>query len=242
MTDDAKTEAPLFYEKALRLLKDSGADFLLGGAFAVFHYTGVYRDTKDLDVFCKAESCPVILKFFAARGYRVEQTDIRWLAKIYEGAYFIDLIFDTPNNICRVDDSWFQRAVEATLMGVPVQYVGPEEMIWCKAYVQNRLRYDGADIQHILLRYGKKLDWEHLLSRLNQHWHLLLSILVLFQFIYPADYRGILPEWLFTELLTRARAQYELPEVVRPVCLGPLIDQHQYVTDLEEWHYKTLQV
>ena len=231
-----------FYERALELLTESGTGFLIGGAFAVFHYTGIRRDTKDLDVFCRPEDCPAILKFFAARGYRVEQTDIRWLAKVYEDDLFIDLIFDTPSNIGRVDGSWFDHCVRGTLMGLPVKFVGAEEMIWLKSYVQNRLRYDGADIQHIFLRYGRRLDWRRLLERLNPHWQLLFSNLILFEFIYPADYRGIVPRWLISELMNRVWSQYELPEGVRPVCRGPLIDQHQYRIDLDEWHYKVLQI
>ena len=244
MNDDAASgpRAGAFYREVLELLTESGTGFLIGGAYAVFHYTGVQRDTKDLDVFCRPEDCPLILKFFAARGYRVEQTDIRWLAKIYDGDRFVDLIFDTPSNIGRVDGSWFDHAVAGTLMGIPVKYVAAEDMIWLKSYVQNRLRYDGADIQHIFLRYGRHLDWTRLLARLNPHWQLLLSSLVLFQFIYPADYRDIVPRWLISELMNRVSGQYELPAGVRPVCRGPLIDQHQYRIDVDEWGYKVLQV
>ncbi|HEX5555837.1 MAG TPA: nucleotidyltransferase [Chitinophagaceae bacterium] len=231
-------EARIFYKKALTLLKESGAEFMLGGAFAIFHYTGIYRDTKDLDIFCKPNAYPAILKFFNARGYRTEITDIRWIAKIFEGDYFIDIIFDTPSNISRVDDSWLRHAVHAQILEEDILLVAPEEIIWCKIYIQNRYRFDGADINHILLKSGERLDWKRLLSRLDQHWHLLLSTLIMFQFVYPTDYQHIIPRWLFEELLERARQQYELPAAVRAVCLGPLIDQTQYRIDIEQWHYK----
>lgn len=216
----------------------SGSDFMLGGAFAMFHYTGIFRDTKDLDIFCKSSECPVLLKHFASHGYRVELTDIRWLAKVFKGDFFIDIIFDTVNNICRVDDSWYQHAPVGHFEGVDVKILPAEELVWCKIYVQNRERNDSADVNHILLKYGDKLDWERLLNRLDQHWHLLLAQLLIFQFVYPADYARIIPKWLFDELMGRAQAQYDLPPPVEKVCRGPIIDQTQYEIDIKKWNYK----
>ncbi len=238
VTEEQKREAHTFYKEALDLLHASGSNFMLGGAFAMFKYTGLYRDTKDLDVFCKPSEYPKIMKHFQEQGYKTELTDVRWLAKIFKGEYFIDLIFDTVNNICRVDDSWYENATEGEFAGVPVKFLPPEELIWCKIYVQNRERFDGADINHVLLKYGKKLDWKRLMCRLDQHWHLLLSQLINFQFVYPADYHEIIPKWLFDELLERAREQYDLPSPLEKVCRGPVIDQTQYQTDIKEWDYK----
>ncbi|UZJ64647.1 hypothetical protein OKW96_20280 [Sphingobacterium sp. KU25419] len=65
-----------------------------------------------------------------------------------------------------------------------------------------------------MLKYGKSVDWELLLKRLDPHWHLLLAQLLIFQFVYPADYREIIPQWLFDELMKRAAEQYELPSPV----------------------------
>ena len=147
---------------------------MLGGAFAMFHYTCIHRDTKDLDIFCKASEFSGILKFFGDKGFRTELTDVRWLAKIFKGEYFIDIIFDTVNNICRVDDSWYEHATKARFVGEDVLLLPPEELVWCKLYVQNRERYDGADVNHILLKAGKDLDWKRLLFRMDPHWHILL--------------------------------------------------------------------
>ena len=108
------------------------------GAFAIRHHTGIFRNTKDLDVFCKPSQYTRILKFFADKGYRVELTDSRWLAKVFKDDYFIDIIFNSVNNICTVDDSWYQHAVDDQFEGIPVKIIAPEELIWCKTYVQNR--------------------------------------------------------------------------------------------------------
>jgi len=238
VTEEQREEAKAFYKEALELLHESGAQFMLGGAFAMFHYTGIYRDTKDLDVFCKPTEYPKILKYFAAKGYRTELYDVRWLAKVYKGEYFIDIIFDTVNNICRVDDSWYEHVQECDFCGVRVNMMSPEDLIFCKIYVQNRERFDGADINHILVKYGKKLDWKRLLSRMDPHWHLLLAQLIIFQFVYPSEYHEIIPRWLFDELIARAQEQYELPRSLEKVCRGPIIDQTQYQVDIKEWDYK----
>ncbi|KKX51592.1 hypothetical protein L950_0204585 [Sphingobacterium sp. IITKGP-BTPF85] len=83
------------------------------------------------------------------------------------------------------------------------------------------------------------MDWELLLKRLDPHWHLLLAQLLIFQFVYPSDYREIIPKWLFDELMRRAAEQYDIPSPVEKVCRGPLIDQTQYEVDVKEWNYKS---
>lgn len=241
-TEETRKESQAFYKEALELLHQTGTNFMLGGAFAMFQYTGIYRDTKDLDVFCKASEYPTILKFFQEKGYKTELTDVRWLAKIFKGEYFIDLIFDTVNNICRVDDYWYEHATPCKFCDVDVRMIPPEELIWCKIYVQNRERYDGADVNHIILRYGKKLNWERIMYHMEQHWHLLLAQILLFQFCYPADYHEIIPKWLFDELMRRAHEQYDLPPAVEKVCRGPVIDQTQYQIDIKDWDYKALTI
>lgn len=241
-TEDQKKEALEFYKEAIGLLQETGVDFMLGGAFATFHYTGVYRETKDLDIFCRSIDYPKIMKHFASQGYRTELTDARWLAKVFKGDFFMDIIFDSVNNICTVDDSWFDHATTGEFNGIPVKMIPAEESIWCKTYVQNRERFDGADINHLILKCGKQLDWQRLLKRLDQHWHLLLAKLLTFQFVYPADYHDSIPKWLFDELIKRAQEQYDLPPSVEKVCRGPIIDNTQYSIDIKEWNYKSLTI
>jgi hypothetical protein len=238
-TEEQRKEAHAFYQEALDVLHDCGTPFILGGAFSLFHHTGIYRDTKDLDVFCKQSDYPKILKFFAEKGYKTDLYDVRWLAKVYKGEYFIDIIFNTVNNICRVDDSWLQHAVKGTFVEREVLFLAPEELIFCKSYVMNRERYDGADLNHILLKTGKDLDWKRLFNYLDPHWHILLAQLLQFQFVYPSEFHTIIPKWLFEELLRRAQEQYELPPAYEKVCRGTMIYQTQYEIYIKEWNYKS---
>lgn len=235
------TDAENFYIEALNQLRESGIPFLLGGAFALRNYTGIYRDTKDLDIFCKPGDYTRLLKALASYGYKTEIHDARWIAKAFKGEYFIDIIFNTVNNLCPVDDSWFNHCSEGEVFGIPVKYIAPEELFWCKIYVQNRERFDGADLNHIILKNGENMDWKRLLERLEQHWHLLLSQFLNFQFVYPSE-RDSVPKWLFLELLDRAKDQYELPVPIERVCRGPLIEQTHYTVDVIDWNYKTMTI
>ena len=237
-TQNASTPALDFYREMLIQLQATGEPFLLGGGFAFSHYTGIQRDTKDLDIFCKPSQYPYFLQTFDRLGYRTEQTDVRWLAKVFKGDHFMDIIFDSPNNICQVDDSWYQHGRDAAFDDIPVRMIPVEELIWSKTYVQNRERFDGADINHLLLKQGKNLDWDRLLFRLDRHWHLLLAQLLIFQFVYPSEYRDIIPRELMDMLIRRVGQQYEIPPSIEKLCRGPLIDQTQYAADIREWQYK----
>ena len=228
-----------FYKDALEILNESRIPYLLAGAFALRHYTGVYRNTKDLDVFCKASDYTDIVKVFAEKGYKTEIVDSRWLAKAWQGDFFVDIIFSNTSNLNVIDDGWIENSEEGEVFGVKVPIIGAEDLIWSKMYVQNRERYDGADINHMILRCGNDMDWKKIMNRLKQHWQLLLSQLLNFQFVYPSD-RDIIPKWVMDELLQRAQEQYDLPLPQEKVCLGPLIDHQQYNTDIMQWGYKCI--
>ena len=60
-----------------------------------------------------------------------------------------------------------------------------EEMIWSKAFIQERERFDGADVMHLLREIGPSLDWPRLLMRFGDYWRVLLSHLIMFGFVYP---------------------------------------------------------
>ncbi|TIS07416.1 MAG: hypothetical protein E5X10_25445, partial [Mesorhizobium sp.] len=96
---DAKAEPTLrsaaaeaFYTHAIRELAATDIPFLVAGTYAVSAYTGVVRQTKDLDIFCKAGDCARILEHFKNIGYAVEIRDDRWLGKVFEGKHFFDVI------------------------------------------------------------------------------------------------------------------------------------------------------
>jgi hypothetical protein len=224
------------YVTALEALSHAGIEFLLGGAHALAPYTGVSRDTKDLDVFLREPDCGRALAALAASGFTPELTFPHWLAKASVGDRFIDLIFSSGNGVARVDDLWFRHAVRGRVLGVPVLLCPPEEMIWSKAFIMERERYDGADVAHLILACGRELDWSRLLGRFGRRWRVLLSHLILFDFIYPGE-RETIPDAVMVLLLERLHQERAWPEAEPRVCYGTLLSRQQYLLDITERGY-----
>jgi hypothetical protein len=223
-----------FYVEALERLARSGIPFLVGGTFAYARYTKIDRDTKDLDIFLLPADITRALACFGRAGYGVDLVYPHWLGKIFRAGHFMDLIFCAGNGVARVDEAWFAHAVDDEVLGTPVRLCPPEEMIWSKAFVQERERFDGADVIHLLREVGMTLDWARLLARFGDHWPVLLSHLILFRFVYP-DRRDVVPSDVLHELLMRVRRQ--CPEPNNRICNGTLLSREQYLYDLEQLGY-----
>jgi hypothetical protein len=226
-----------FYRRALELLEDRAIAFLVGGAYAFERYTGIARHTKDLDLFIRRQDHPAVMAAFAACGYPAELTFPHWLGKVACGDCFVDIIFSSGNGLVDVDDGWFEHAPSATVLGVAVRLCPAEEMIWSKAFVMERERYDGADIAHILRAEAASLDWDRLLERFGAQWRVLLSHLVLFGFVYPS-HRALVPERVMRTLMRRLEAEVVEPPPSLPICQGTLISREQYLPDLRDWGYQ----
>jgi hypothetical protein len=225
-----------FYLPAVCALDEAGLPFLAGGAYAFEHFTGIERDLKDFDIFVRPTDCQRVLDKLSAIGYQTELTFPHWLGKAVCGKHYIDIIFNSGNGIARVDDDWFSYAIVEDFFGIPIKLCPTEETIWSKAFVMERERYDGADVAHLFLACGKKLDWLRLLQRFGPHWRLLLSHIILFGFIYPSE-RTQIPEWVIDDLLGKLRGEGDSPSCSERVCQGTLLSREQYLTDLG-WGYE----
>jgi hypothetical protein len=226
-----------FYRRVLQTLRAAGVPVLIGGAYAFAHYTGIVRHTKDLDVFVRPADARRLLEALAAAGYRTEVTFTHWLGKAFCPNDFVDVIFSSGNGLCRVDEGWFEHAVAATVLDSPVRLCPAEEMIWQKSYIMERERFDGADVLHLLRARGPTLDWDRLLARFGPHWRVLLSHLVLFGFVYPAEQAAI-PEGVLRALAERLREGAPPAEGPGRLCRGPLLSRTQYLADTEHWGYQ----
>lgn len=225
-----------FYREAIRDLSRTGIPFLIGGAIALEWYTGMNRRTKDLDIFLRPNDVPALLQALASAGYRVEIKFPHWLAKASKGPYFIDMIFGSGNGICPVDHGWFQYAVKGEVLGMPVWINPVEEMIWSKAFVMERERYDGADIAYLLKACAERLDWKRLFDRFGERWRVLFSHLILFGFIYPSE-RARIPEAVMRELIRRLEQELtNAPE--ERLCQGTLLSWSQYLTSIQQEGYQ----
>src|SRR5256712_4940884 len=217
------------HREALRILQERRLDPMVGGAYALKAHTGIWRDTKDLDLFLRKEHVGDALRALAEAGYRTELTDPLWIAKAFAGPYFIDLIFSSGNGIANVDEHWERRAARATVLDREALIVPAEEMIWQKSYIQERERFDGADIHHLLRCKGAQLDWRHLLDRFGDHWPILMGALISFRFAFPSEKEQV-PAWVMTDLATRLLQREDSPAARERACRGTLLSRQPYLT------------
>jgi hypothetical protein len=229
-------EAKAFYCRTLTVFAKAKLNVLVGGAYAFARYTGIERHTKDFDVFVKATDFERALRALEEAGYRTAVPFPHWLGKAYCGEYFVDVIYSSGNGLARVDAEWFEHAARDQVFDIPVRLCPAEEMIWSKALIQERERFDGADVAHLLLARAEQIDWPRLLRRFGRNWRVLLSHLVLFGFIYPSDRRRV-PDWVMHDLMRRLEVSLGAPAARRRICRGTLLSRQQYLVDVNRWGY-----
>ncbi len=234
--EKAKSSPNDFHRRSVAALQAANVPFLIGGAYVVEAFAGVSRRTKDFDLYIRPRHVRAAMDALAGAGYKAEMTFPHWLAKAARGRDCVDLIFRAGNGLCEVDDSWFERAHDDELLGLRVKLCAPEEMIWMKAYIMERERFDGADIAHILRRCAVELDWPHLVRRFGLDWRVLLSHLILFGYIYPSE-RHRIPVAVMDDLITRLRNEASTPGPSR-LCRGTLLSRKQYLVDIQEWGFR----
>jgi hypothetical protein len=225
-----------FYLGAMRRLEEAGIEYLVGGAYAFERYTGIARHTKDFDVFVHPRDVERTLEALGAIGCETDIPFPHWLAKARCGEDFVDVIFSSGNGVAVVDDEWFAHSLPAEVLGHPAQLVPPEEMIWSKAFIMERERFDGGDVAHIIRASAERLDWPRLVARFGDNWRVLLAHLVMFGFIYPSE-RHRIPRGVVSELSTRLQRELGAPASDERVCRGTLLSRAQYLVDVERWGY-----
>jgi hypothetical protein len=217
------------FQHALRSLNRAQAPFLVAGAFATNHHTGIWRNTKDLDVFCEPADAATVLDVLAAAGFKTFVEERHWLGKaLFEGT-MVDVIWGGGNWTNVVDAHWFEHAEDGKVLGVDVKIAPAQDIILSKAWVAGRERYDGADISHLILNKGESFDWDDLVTRFGDHWGLLLQYLVLFRFVYP-EHRDIVPASLIQSLAARIGTDEELRDGLS--FRGTLLDRYAYLHDV----------
>ena len=227
-----------FYQRSMDALEAAGVGFLVGGAWAFEAHTGIGGRTKDLDLFLRPGDVEAAMRALEGQGYRTELTSPIWIGKAFDGEDVVDLIFSSGNGLSTVDDAWFEHAVPATVLGRTVGLIPIEEMIWSKSFLMERDRFDGADVQHLVLAANGTLDADRLLARFGVHWRVLLAHVVLFDYAFPSK-RALIPESLRETLMERAANADDAVEAEadRDLCYGTFLSRHQYVTDVERGEF-----
>jgi hypothetical protein len=185
-----------------------------------------------------------VLETLHEAGWETRVEVPHWLAKARRGETFVDVIHSSGNGVARVDDLWFTHSVPGQVLGVETRLVPVEEMIWSKAFVMENYRFDGADVAHLLLIQGHRIDWDRLLLRFGRNWRVLLGHLLFFGFIYP-EQQNLVPQAFLDTLLALLRREGDEaastladPSARAPSCRGTLLSRKQYRVDVEVWGFR----
>jgi len=224
------------YRRALQALNDASIPFVVAGAYAIYEHTGIYRQTKDLDLFVEPSVVVPAARALHEAGFVLRLEDLHWLAKGFIGDRFVDLIYGMGNSVAFIDEQWFTHSRPGVLAAQPVRIAPAEELIWHRLFISERHRHDMSDIVHLLLCVGDVLDWERLVARVGQHWPLLLAQLQMFSYVYPG-YRSNIPSWVTERLLDQARADICRDEEDADLTRGTLISRFSFAIDVREWGF-----
>jgi hypothetical protein len=183
------------YVEAIQALKQHNVPFALGGAFAVWYYTGHWRNTHDMDAFAEpfhvdsgAEA--LMLAGFTDLGEQAAG-DRGWIYHAVKGDIIVDIIFMFANRISSVTSYWIDNAKQGELFGEQVKFIPIEELVWSKIFTLNRHRCDWPDVIRIIRADCEGFDWDHLLEKVGDAWMLLASVVNVFDWQHPADYQCI---------------------------------------------------
>jgi hypothetical protein len=224
------------YRRALEALNAADVPYVVAGAYAIYEHTGIYRKTKDLDLFFEPAVVVNAAHALRAAGFVTRLEDAHWLAKATAGEHFVDIIFGMGNGVAPIDRDWVDHSRQGILAAVPVRIAPPEELIWHRLFISERHRHDMADILHLILCLGDTFDWERLVKRVGPHWPLLLAQVSTFSYVYPG-YRSNIPAWVYQELLTRAQAELAHDSQDLDFTRGPLISRFSFTIDVREWGF-----
>lgn len=222
------------YKRALSALNAAGIRYVITGAYAIYEYTGIYRETKDLDLFVEADHVVETMRALRDAGFRTRLEQAHWLAKATLGSHFVDIIFGMGNGLALVDRDWYLHSQPAILAANPVRVAPPEELIWHRLFISERHRQDMADNLHLILCLGDRLDWSRIVEKTGPHWQLLLSHLQMFSYVYP-EAVGRIPDWVMEDLLDRARQDMSRERTGEMTTRGTLVSRFSFAIDVNEW-------
>src|ERR671921_1503039 len=78
------------YRRALETLNAAGIPYVVAGAYAIYEHTGIYRQTKDLDLFFEPKAVVLAAQALHEAGFVMRLEELHWLAKGFVGDKFVD--------------------------------------------------------------------------------------------------------------------------------------------------------
>jgi Nucleotidyl transferase of unknown function (DUF2204) len=191
------------YQRVIADCRAAGLRFAVGGGLAIGVYTGLWRATKDIDLYVLPEDREKLIQILTRAGlvdyYDELPYDRAWIYRSTQGKVIVDVIWAMANHKTDVDERWILGGPEVTIWGETFRIVPPEEMIWAKLYVMQRDRCDWPDVLNMLYSKRETVDWRHLIDRLGVDAPLLHGVLELFRWLAPNRAQDI-PAWVWREL------------------------------------------
>jgi hypothetical protein len=226
---DLKGPEREWFGKAIEALNGEGIPFLFAGAFGLYHYTGLWRGTKDLDVLILPEHRERAIRAVTGTGlgdlYDQEPYDREWIFRSTRDGVIVDLIWQLANKVDALDQSWMDRGLSTQFLGMPIRVVSAADLCWMKLFVFQRGRCDWPDIINVIRGTGGRLDWDHLLAEVGPHWRLLCALTDIFDWLCPSE-RSFIPRAFRLELEDRRRKDLDGSESCHP----DLFDSRPWLT------------
>ena len=177
------------YIDALETLHEADIPFMVGGAFAVYHYTNWWRNTHDIDIYVVQEDLPAAMEALDSTGFtdigEQAEGDREWIYHSAKGHVIFDVIWRFANLENYISRDWFERAPEANFLGLDLKFLPLEELCWIKSFVINRHRCDWPDVMRIIKAQCQVLQWDRLLDMLGENWLLLAGLVDVFDWQHP---------------------------------------------------------
>jgi len=176
--------------------------FAVGGGLATSAYSGILRNTKDMDIFVMEKESEELLEMTRQLGfeeYKEVPYDRTWSYRGSRQGVIIDFLWNMLNGRSPVDETWVAEGWEVPVRGVKVMLLPVEELIWSKLYIMKSDRTDWPDILNLVYARGADLDWERLLKNLGNDRLLLGGVLSLFRWLCPGR-AWKLPEFIWSRM------------------------------------------
>jgi hypothetical protein len=217
------------FGQALHALNSNGVRFMLAGAFGLWHHTGLWRGTKDMDVVILPGDREDAIEAMTNAGFRDmfpdDPYDREWIYRSVRDGVIVDLIWRLANKEDDIDPGWFDRAVPGELFGSPVRVVSAADMCWMKLFVFQLRRCDWPDIINVIRGARGNLDWDHLLTEVGTHWRLLCALVNIYDWLCPPE-RHFIPERFRSRLDELSRSDADAHDE----CRRDLFDSRPWLT------------
>ncbi|HZR02763.1 MAG TPA: hypothetical protein VFA81_06310 [Burkholderiales bacterium] len=163
--------------------------FAVGGGLAVCLYTGLWRATKDIDLYVLPEDREALIAATQTAGlvdyYDQVPYDRKWIYRAAGSGVIVDVIWALANGFGEVDAGWLRRGPCAQVQQRSFTLLAPAEMIRTKLHVLQRDRCDWPDLLNLLYTTGPALDWDRVIGSFPGEERLLAALVMVFSWLAP---------------------------------------------------------